>query len=100
MDNMEVFEPISSVEHTGATMISGVDDGVSSAKQGYIVLPPPARFSAAAKAEWEAAPEAVRAEVSRMEKEFLAGFAKYKVAAARDASLANSIPWRPRVAPT
>jgi hypothetical protein len=53
------------------------------------VSPPPSRFSAEAKAAWDTAPEALRAEVSRMEKEFAAGFAKYKTAAERDASLAE-----------
>jgi hypothetical protein len=63
-------------------------DGVSSAQPSHIASPP-ARFSAAAKAEWDTAPETLRAEVSRMEKEFLAGFAKYKIAAERDADLAG-----------
>jgi hypothetical protein len=94
MDNIDVFEPISLVaalpgEETTALMISGVDSGVSSAKPSYAGSPPPTRFSPAAKAEWDTAPETVRAEVSRMEKEFKAGFAKYKAAAARDASLAE-----------
>jgi hypothetical protein len=53
------------------------------------VSPPPSRFSPVAKAAWDAAPESVRAEVSRMEAEFKAGFAKYKTAAERDASLAE-----------
>jgi hypothetical protein len=68
MDNMEVFGPIS-------------------LEPRYTVSPPPARFSTAAKAEWDTAPETVRAEVSRMEKEFAACFAKYKTAAERDAGL-------------
>jgi hypothetical protein len=94
MDNMEVFEPISLVavllrEETAAMMIPGIDDGVSNAKPRHTVSPPPARFSPAAKAAWDEAPETVRAEVSRMEKEFKAGFAKYKTAAERDASLAE-----------
>ena len=94
MDNMEVFEPISLVagllwEETAAIMRSGIDDGGSSAKPSHTASPPPARFSPAAKAAWDEAPEAVRAEVSRMEREFKAGFAKYKTAAERDASLAE-----------
>jgi hypothetical protein len=70
-------------------MIDDVDEGVSSAKPSQVALPPPARFSPAAKAEWDTVPETLRAEVSRMEKEFLAGFAKYKIAAERDASLSE-----------
>ena len=41
----------------------------------------PARFTAQAKAEWEKAPETVRAEVTRMHKELEAGFAKHKESA-------------------
>jgi hypothetical protein len=94
MDNMEVFEPISLAaallgEETAAVMRSGINDGVSNAKPSYTVSPPPARFSPAAKAVWDTAPETVRAEVARMEKEFSTGFAKYKIAAERDASLAE-----------
>jgi hypothetical protein len=94
MDNMEVFEPISLVagllgEETAAIMRSGIDDGGSSAKPSHTASPPPARFSPAAKAAWDTAPETVRAEVSRMQKEFTAGFAKYKTGAERDASLAE-----------
>jgi hypothetical protein len=63
-------------------MSDGIEDTPS-----YTVLPPPARFSTNAKAAWDTAPETVRAEVLRMEKEFIAGFAKYKTAAERDASL-------------
>jgi hypothetical protein len=70
-------------------MIDGIDDGVSSAKPSHTASAPPARFSPVAKAEWDTAPETLRAEVSRMEKEFAAGFAKYKAAAARDADLAD-----------
>jgi hypothetical protein len=54
----------------------GVDEVVSSAKPNQVALLPPARFSPAAKAEWDMAPETLRAEVSRMEKEFLVGFRK------------------------
>jgi hypothetical protein len=68
-------------------MISGTDDGVSDAKASHTA--PPARFSADAKAAWNEAPEVVRAEVSRMEREFLAGFAKHRAAAERDGSLAE-----------
>jgi hypothetical protein len=64
-------------------MVDAIDESASSAK------PPPARFSPAAKAEWDTAPETLRAEVSRMESEFKAGFAKYKVAAERDAGLSE-----------
>jgi hypothetical protein len=67
-----------------------IDEGVSSAKPSQVALPPPpARFSPAAKAEWDTAPETLRAEVTRMETEFKAGFAKYKIAAERDADLAE-----------
>lgn len=41
----------------------------------------PARFTAEAKAEWEKAPEKVRAEVNRMQRELEAGFTKHKEAA-------------------
>jgi hypothetical protein len=70
-------------------MISGTDDGVSDAKASHIASAPPTRFSADAKAAWNEAPEVVRAEVSRMEREFLAGFAKHRAAAERDGSLAE-----------
>jgi hypothetical protein len=67
-----------------------IDEVVSSAKPSQVALPPPpARFSPAAKAEWDTAPETLRAEVTRMEAEFKAGFAKYKIAAERDADLAE-----------
>jgi hypothetical protein len=70
-------------------MISGTDDGVSDAKARHIASAPPTRFSADAKAAWDEAPEVVRAEVSRMEREFLTGFAKHRAAAERDGSLAE-----------
>jgi hypothetical protein len=70
-------------------MSDGIDGGVSSAKPSHTASAPPTRFSPAAKAEWDTAPETVRAEVSRMETEFKAGFAKYKAAVACDASLAE-----------
>jgi hypothetical protein len=94
MDHMGVSEQISLVaappgEDTAALMRSSIDDGASSAKPSHTTSAPPTRFSAAAKAEWDTAPETVRAEVSRMEREFKAGFAKYKTAAERDASLAD-----------
>ena len=80
MDNMEVFEPISLVAALGEE---------AALAPSHTTSAPPTRFSSAAKAEWYTAPETVRAEVSRMEREFKAGFAKYKTAAARDASLAE-----------
>lgn len=43
----------------------------------------PARFSADAKAAWEAAPEPVKAEVARMERELTAGIEKHRAAAAK-----------------
>jgi hypothetical protein len=70
-------------------MSEGIDDGVSNTGPIHTASAPPSRFSPAAKAAWDTAPETVRAEVSRMEKEFAAGFAKYKTAAERDASLAQ-----------
>jgi hypothetical protein len=63
-------------------MSDGIEDTPS-----YTVLLPPARFSTNAKGAWDTTPETVRAEVLRMEKEFIAGFTKYKTAAERDASL-------------
>lgn len=41
---------------------------------------PPARFSADAKALWATAPEPVKAEVARMEREMTAGLEKYRAA--------------------
>jgi hypothetical protein len=70
-------------------MIDDVDEGASSAKPSQVVLPPPARFSPAAKAEWNTAPETLRAEVSRMETELTAGLKKHQAAAERDADLAE-----------
>src|SRR5258708_35594004 len=70
-------------------MIDGIEDGVSNGKPSHALSLPPARFSTDAKAAWDTAPETVRAEVSRLEREFTAGFAKYKIAAERDASLAE-----------
>jgi hypothetical protein len=63
-------------------MSDGIEDTPS-----YTVLLPPARFSTNAKGAWDTTPGTVRAEVLRMEKEFIAGFTKYKTAAERDASL-------------
>lgn len=42
---------------------------------------PPARFSPDAKAAWATAPESVRAETARMERELTQGFAKHKESA-------------------
>jgi hypothetical protein len=70
-------------------MVSCTDDGVSDAKASHSACAPPARFSTDAKAAWDEAPEVVRAEVSRMEKELTAGFAKHRAAAVRDASIAE-----------
>jgi hypothetical protein len=53
------------------------------------VVPPPARFSSAAKAEWASVPETVRAEVLRLEAELVAGLKKHQFAATRDADLAR-----------
>jgi hypothetical protein len=57
------------------------------APPSHTASPPPTRFSPAAKEAWASTPDEVRADVSRMEREFQAGFAKYKAAAERDASL-------------
>jgi hypothetical protein len=50
-------------------------DGVQASKSAHQA---PARFSADAKTAWEAAPEPVRAEVARMERELTEGLTKYK----------------------
>jgi hypothetical protein len=68
--------------------MSGNADG-SSAMPSEDVLAPPARFLPAAKEAWAAAPEILRAEVSRLEAELTAGLKKHQAAAARDASLAE-----------
>lgn len=44
----------------------------------YTASAPPSRFSPDAKEAWTAAPEPVRAEVARMEKELTAGFEKHR----------------------
>jgi hypothetical protein len=71
--------PIEDTESAKAVAVPGVEKPTAS--------PPPARFSPAAKEAWASVPDEVRADVSRMEREFHAGFAKYKAAAERDASL-------------
>jgi hypothetical protein len=50
----------------------------TAAKPSFTAGEPPARFSAAAKAEWAAAPESVRAEAERAIKELTAGHEKYR----------------------
>jgi hypothetical protein len=55
----------------------------------YTASAPPSRFSPDAKEAWAAAPEPVRAEVARMEKELTAGFEKHRAAAERDNSIAE-----------
>jgi hypothetical protein len=50
---------------------------------------PPTRFTAAAKEAWPSAPEALRIEVLRLERELMAGLRKHQAAAARDADLAD-----------
>jgi hypothetical protein len=70
-------------------MSDGIDDGVSNAKPCHTAEPAPRRFSAAAKEKWAEAPEEVRAEVLRLEKELTAGLKKHQAAAARDADLAD-----------
>lgn len=50
-------------------------DGVQASKSTHQA---PARFSADAKTAWETAPEPVRAEVARMERELTEGLNKYK----------------------
>lgn len=49
----------------------------------------PARFSPDAKAVWDTAPEPVKAEVARMERELTAGIEKHRAAAERDSSIAE-----------
>lgn len=51
--------------------------------------PAPARFSNDAKAVWDGAPEPVKAEVARMERELTAGIEKHRAAAERDGSIAE-----------
>ena len=58
-------------------------------KSTLAIEPAPTRFSVAAKEKWTEVPEEVRAEVLRMEKELKAGLEKHRVAAARDADLAD-----------
>jgi hypothetical protein len=53
------------------------------------VDPPPTRFTAVAKEAWASVPEAVRADVLRMERELTAGLRQHQAAAARDAELAD-----------
>jgi hypothetical protein len=47
----------------------------------YTASPPPKRFSPDAKDAWASAPEPVRAEVARMERELTAGFEKHRAGA-------------------
>jgi hypothetical protein len=70
---------VKNTESTKAVAVPGVEKPPAS--------PPPARFSQAAKEAWASTPDEVRVDVSRMEREFHTGFAKYKTAAERDASL-------------
>jgi hypothetical protein len=72
--------PIEDTESAKAVAVPGVEKPTASS--------PPTRFSPAAKEAWASTPDEVRADVSRMEREFHAG-AKYKTAAERDASLAE-----------
>ncbi|MBB5051126.1 hypothetical protein HNQ36_001080 [Afipia massiliensis] len=58
------------------------------AKPAASTSPAPARFSADAKAVWDTAPEPVKAEVARMERELTAGIEKHRVAAERDSKIA------------
>lgn len=51
---------------------------VKEVKPSYTASEPPKRFSPDAKEAWASAPDAVRAEVSRMEKELTAGFEKHR----------------------
>ena len=72
---------VSAADNDALRMIDDLNEGASSAKPSCTVSLPPARFSAEAKAAWDTAPETLRAEVSRMEKEFTAGFAKHRASA-------------------
>ena len=58
------------------------------AKPAASTSPAPARFSPDAKAVWDTAPEPVKAEVARMERELTAGLEKHRVAAERDSKIA------------
>jgi hypothetical protein len=62
---------------------------LSRAEPSHVISPPPARFTPAAKAEWEGASEVLRAEVLRLEAELTAGLKKHQAAAARDAEIAD-----------
>jgi hypothetical protein len=73
---------------TKAGSSTAADEDEGAAALG-IASPPPARFSPAAKAEWYTAPELLRAEVLRLERELTAGLKKHQSAAARDASLSE-----------
>lgn len=57
------------------------------AKPSFTASEAPSRFSEDAKKEWAAAPESVRRETERMQKELTDGFQKYKAAAERDTQL-------------
>lgn len=56
-------------------------DGESQDGQASQRVAAPSRFSNDAKAEWDAAPESVRREVARMERETTAGIERYKAGA-------------------
>src|SRR6185312_5779330 len=55
----------------------------------FTAEPAPKRFAKAAQDRWAEAPEEVRSEVARMEKELVAGFEKHRAAATRDAELSD-----------
>jgi hypothetical protein len=62
-------------------------EGDPAQKPSATVHAAPARFSTDAKAAWDTAPEPVRAEVTRMERELTAGVEKYRQRAERDSSI-------------
>jgi hypothetical protein len=56
-------------------------EAAKEALPSYTASPPPKRFSPDAKDAWASAPEPVRAEVARMERELTAGFEKHRTGA-------------------
>jgi len=68
---------------TGDRRKSAFDVKAPDASISETLNEPPSRFSADAKAEWQDAPQALRDEVNRLERELSAGLEKYKDDAAR-----------------
>ncbi|WFU37323.1 hypothetical protein QA640_22795 [Bradyrhizobium sp. CB82] len=72
-----------SAEH-GAKLVPAAKAPDSPSKPGFTAEPAPNRFTAEAKDAWASAPETLRSEVLRLERELRAGIEKYRAAAARD----------------